>query len=201
MNRLLARTASVAVLAALLLIPVAEAMTVERMTLGDLVENGHQIYRGTVVDSVEGTLALAGAVIPITTYRIRVDESFKGEFAPSGTKGAVVELRTLGKSAPATVGRALRVGGLPDVPRLEIGATYVLFTTRPAATGLVTTVGLGQGCFVVHGEGEKEIAVNELGNAGLFPATSREAAAAGSLPYARLAGAIRATLAAAGGGR
>jgi len=185
---------AVGVLLAALLAPGLGALTVLHMTLGDLCENGHRIYRGTVIGSIESTRVIGGAEIPVTTYRIRVDEAFKGEFV--GTKGAaVVDLPTLGKSAPAEAGGAVRAVLLPEVPRLEIGATYVLFTTRAARTGLATTVGLGQGCFRVLGEGEKEIAINAFENAGLFTGTSLEGAIAqGPVPYATLAGAIRATL-------
>ena len=40
-------------------------------------------------------------------------------------------------------------------------------TTHPSRVGLSTTVGLGQGAFLITGKGEEEQAVNEFQNANL----------------------------------
>ncbi len=200
MRRLVSVGLGLAILLGLLLTPGALGLTVLRMGLGELCSNGHRIFRGTVLSSAEGTIQLGGALVPVTTYRIRVDESFKGvAVSPKGER--VVELRTLGKSAPVEA-NGLRRAQLPfEVPQLELGATYVLFTTRPAGLGLATTVGLGQGCFRVAGAEGKETATNELENAGLLVGTSLERAVApGPLPYDVLARAIRDTLAAQASG-
>jgi len=195
MHRIDARTRAAVVLAALVLAPAASGLTVLRMGLGELCKNGHRIVRGTVLSSVEGTVQLGGARIPVTTYRMRVDETFKGTI--HSTKGdPVLELRTLGKAAPVEVGGLVRAPLLTELPQLEIGATYLLFTTRPARVGLATTVGLGQGCFRIQGQAEKETAANELDNAGLFAGTRLEGVVApGPVPYGVLAQAIRDTLA------
>ena len=98
-------------------------------------------------------------------------------------KATVVVIRMLGsiKEAPAS-GEIQKVSVLPDLPRLEMGHDYVLFTTPPSAIGLSTTVGLGQGTFRVYTEAKQEMAANELDNAGIFQ---------GPVSYAELASAIR----------
>jgi len=195
MLRIGPRALALLVLAALLLAPGASGLTVQRMDLGELCRNGHRIVRGTVLSSVEGAIRLGGARIPVTTYRIRIDETFKG--SPGSAKGEpVFELRTLGKAMPVEVGGLVRAPILADLPQLEIGASYLLFTTRPERVGLATTVGLGQGCFRVQGQAEKETAANELDNADLFRGTRLEGVVApGPVPYRVLARAIRDTLA------
>src|SRR5262245_19889502 len=83
---------------------------------------------------------------------------------------------------------------LRDVPQLAMGQDYVLFTTRPSAVGLSTTVGLGQGAFTIQSGTKEEMTANAFGNAGLD--RGRAAAApslprSGAVPYAELARAIR----------
>jgi hypothetical protein len=56
---------------------------------------------------------------------------------------------------------------LGDLPRLKVQQEYLLFTTKPSKIGLVTFVGLGQGCFRVYAQDKSDFAVNELGNNGL----------------------------------
>jgi hypothetical protein len=45
---------------------------------------------------------------------------------------------------------------LPDLPRLEVGASYVLMMTRPSAIGMSSPVGLEQGLFRVDRRGSRE---------------------------------------------
>jgi hypothetical protein len=78
------------------------------------------------------------------------------------------------------------LSALPELPELGVGEDYVLFTTKPSAVGLSTTVGLGQGAFKLFvSEDGEELAANELNNAGLFN---------GPVTYTQLASAIRAEL-------
>ena len=176
------------------------AATMMHMNLDDMSSNADKIFRGTVLKVTEGEVEVGGAMLPITTYVLQVDEGFKGEFET--IKGMqLVEIRMIGKTRPVTVGSAQRFSALPDMPRLEMGQTYLLFSTQPSVVGLSTTVGLGQGCFHLSGMQYKEMAVNEYDNLGLFSGTSvTDVNLSGPVSYERLADAIRTGLAADGGG-
>ena len=54
-----------------------------------------------------------------------------------------------------------------DVPQLEMGSDYLLFSTAESPIGLSVTVGLGQGAFSVFSVGKEDFAVNEFNNKGL----------------------------------
>ena len=194
MRRIVAGGLGVLVVLGLALAPHATGLTVQRMALGDLCRNGDRIFRGTVIASVDGTTELGGTLVPITTYRIAVAESFKGPSPPT-KDGPIVEWTTLGKPARVEANGLVRAPLPIEVPALEVGATYLLFTTRPGRSGLSTTVGLAQGCFRVEGQGEKETVANGLDNAGLFLGTRLERARrSGPVSYEDLARAIRDTL-------
>jgi hypothetical protein len=179
------------------------ASTVMQLNLGEMVQRADRIYRGTVVGVTSGAVSVGGGQLPTVTYRLRVDESFRGEFVTM--KGVrIAELRTLGKLAPVQRGVMRSAVTLPHMPELVVGQTYLVMTTRPSAIGLSTTVGLGQGCFRVEQVGKEEVVANEVNNQGLFrgmtpPADPRSqarvtAAAAPSgapLSYSDLAGRIR----------
>ncbi|MDP9144058.1 MAG: hypothetical protein M3N43_05090 [Actinomycetota bacterium] len=168
------------------------------MNLEQLCQRAGQIFRGTVLSARVGTIEAGGGRIPTVTYRIQVDESFKGEFQT--VKGrSIAEIRMVGKAAMTESGNQQLLPVLKDVPNLEVGKTYLLLTTRPSAVGLSTTVGLGQGAFRLYGKSGQEQAVNEFGNRGLFKETAKTArvtaaspAGAGPVPYAMLADRIRA---------
>jgi hypothetical protein len=200
MHRIGGRIRPALVLVAIGLLPHAWGLTVQRMALGDLCRNGHLIVRGTVLSSVDGTAELGGTLVPVTTYRIAVAETFKGD-VPLRKDGAVVELTTLGKPGRVEADGLVRAPLPFEVPALEVGATYVLFTTRPSRSGLSTTVGLAQGCFRVVPQAGKETVANGLDNAGLFFGTPLESTRVqGPVPYDVLARAIRETLVAQGAG-
>lgn len=178
-----------------------QASTVMQFNLGEMVQRADRIYRGTVIGVSSGSVAVGGGQLPTVTYRLRVDESFRGDFA--AVKGVrIAELRTLGKFAPVQRGVMRSALVLPRMPDLAVGQSYLVMTTRPSAIGLSTTVGLGQGCFRIDQVGKDEIVANEVNNQGLFRdmappdagrAQARIAAApaAGALSYADLAGRIR----------
>lgn len=168
-------------LAGLAALPAA-ATTVLKMDLDGLVTRADRIFRGTVVAVEPGTLAVGGGELPTVTFRIAVEETFKGAF--EGKEAEVVEMTVVGDLKQGErVGGLVRFANLPAPPRLVAGGDYVIFATAPSAAGLSTAVGLGQGAFKVYqGEGRQELAVNELGNLGLF---------AGPVTYATLADAIR----------
>lgn len=169
--------------------------TLLRMNLGEMSDRADKIFRGTIVDAVDGSLEVGGGSLPTVTYVIRVDEAFKGSF-PTIKGEPFVEIRTLGKIRPVQVGDAKRVARLPEMPRMEVGRSYLLFATTPSAAGLSATVGLGQGCFQIRDAEGKELAVNQFDNVGLFDGMNlREAAPRGPVSYDRLASVIRAGLA------
>jgi hypothetical protein len=169
------------------------ATMLRQMSLRDLATQADKVFRGVVVGIDSTTVRAGGSDLPVMVYRLKVLEEFKGTFdAPKGTP--VIELRMLGiaKSAPQA-GRDKKLFALQDLPQLVMGQDYVLFTTRPSAIGLSTTVGLGQGAFTIQSGTKEEMVANRFGNAGLD--TGRAPAAglprSGPIPYAQLARAIR----------
>jgi len=188
---------NVALFAVALLVASTESLatTVLRMNLEDLCRGAGRIFRGTVLEVEEGTIAVGGGILPTRTFQVRVDEGLKGDFATE-KEVPVVEFRTIGKTQPRRSGRVQWLRTLPEPPALAAGSTYLLFVTAPGALGLSTTVGLGQGCFHVTGDAEREEAVNELDNVGLAsPTRLVDVAPRGPIPYARLAEEVRAIVA------
>lgn len=179
--------ATLAILALLSAAPSLEASMamVAKMGLGEMTVNAAHIFRGTVIDVEQSSITAGGGELPMVVYTLRVDEAFKGDFG-SGKDAQVMEIRMLGsiKAEPAA-GSVQHFSTLPDLPRLQSGHDYVLFTTAPSAAGLSTPVGLGQGAFRVYDDEGQEMAANELDNAGLF---------AGPVTYSALAGAIHGEL-------
>jgi hypothetical protein len=167
---------------ALVAVPAAHAAMVAKMNLGELTYNAELIARVTVLDVEQESMNLGGSDLPVVAYTLRVDEPFKGSFQTlKGT--AVVEVRMLGSvKQEVAAGSLQRVSILPDLPQLQLGRDYVLFTTAPSALGLSSPVGLGQGAFRIYTEEKHEMAANELNNAGLF---------SGPVSYGQLAAAIR----------
>lgn len=180
---------------------VPQASTVMQMNLGEMVQRADRIYRGTVLSVSATQVAAGGGQVPVTVYRLRVDETFRGEFTE--VKGMrIAEIRTLGKLTPVRRGSLRSAVILPRMPELQVGRSYLVLTTQPSAIGLSTTVGLGQGVFRISQVGKDELAVNEANNNGLFrdmaaPAAraiaraSAPGAGGGALSYADLAGRIR----------
>lgn len=181
--------------------PTLLADTVKQMNLAEMVQRADKIYRATVISATPGTVEVGGGQLPTITYRLQVEESFRGDI-PTVKGMKIVELRTLGKTRPVQQGNARLLSALPKMPELAVGKTYLLLTTRPSAIGLSTTVGLGQGSFQIFGRGKSETAVNTVNNRGLFrdmapPASPSFAAASpqgGAVPYSELARQIRARL-------
>jgi hypothetical protein len=183
-----------------------EAISVEHLTLGEIVDRADRIVRGTVVAADETTIAAGGGRLPIVVYRIRVGEVLKGA-APDGD---IIEVSLL-SPGKVTAPRNRAASLLRDLPEFRVGQQYLFALTRPSAIGLSTTVGLGQGLFQLRGGEGREEAVNQVNNAGLFDdalaaaaPNARAAAPAGSsagagrgvgpMPYADLVNEIRARL-------
>ena len=172
-----------------------EAATVIQMNLAEMVGRAGLIFRGTVLDAREGTVQVGGGTLPVVTYRIQVDDEFKGTFGE--VKGVpVAEVKMLGKLRPSISGPVQSLGPLAELPRLEVGQEYLLLTTPRSAAGLSTIVGLGQGRFVLKGKRGQEVALNDNHNRGLFRGMDTGPSGVvstpeGAVPYSALASLIR----------
>lgn len=147
----------------------ASAEMVMKMGMADLVGNADKIFRGTVVEMNPGTVTAGGAEFPTVAYTIRVEDALKGEFG-TDKDSAIVTVEMLGSiKADAQTGAVRNVAAIDLNPKLQVGQTYVLFTTPPSAIGLSTTIGLDQGLFRVFSNAQgREMAANGLENRGLF---------------------------------
>jgi hypothetical protein len=180
------------------------ASMVAQLNLAQMCARAHMIYRGTILSSTEGSVEAGGGQLPAVTYRVQVDELFRGEVEEM--KGLrIAEFRTIGKLPSVRRGNLQLISPLPRMPQMTVGRTYLFLTTRPSAVGLSATVGLGQGCFYIYRDGQGEVAVNEANNSGLFrdmdmtavrarAARAESISYAGPLPYDELARQIRAVL-------
>ncbi|HWN43954.1 MAG TPA: hypothetical protein VNW71_17150 [Thermoanaerobaculia bacterium] len=184
-----------AVLALSLIGMQAQAATVQQLNLEEMVDRAGRIFRGTVLDVREGTVQAGGAELPTVTYRIRVDEAFKGTY--QDVKGMqIAEIKMLGK---LKINQTANTRSLPliDLPKLQVGQDYLLLTTQPSAIGLSTPVGLGQGTFRVTGKAGQELAVNLNQNLGLLidvpgaPSGFAGTPESGPIAYDMIAGLIR----------
>jgi hypothetical protein len=179
----------------------ASAAMILKMNLAQLTDRADAIFRGEVLSAEPGTISIGGGTLPTVTYRLRVDEAFKGRFEAKENASPEVEITMLGTlKAVDRSGRHARLSSsLPEVPKLQVGESYVLFTTAPGESGLRSPVGMGQGSFRIYTAGNKtELAVNDLNNLGLFdgaPSARRaEQGSEGPVTYTRLAVAILAEL-------
>lgn len=175
----------------------AGAAMILKMNLAQLTDRADAIFRGEVLSAEPGKISIGGGTLPTVTYRLRVDEAFKGEFEAKENASPEIEITMLGTLKATThSGSQMRLtSALPEVPKLRVGESYVLFTTAPSASGLRSPVGLAQGSFRIYaGANKTEFAVNELNNLGLFdaagPAQRAGQGSEGPVTYTRLATAI-----------
>lgn len=171
--------------------PAAWATTVRQMNLNVLTDNSELIFRGTVLSVRPGTVKVGGSELPTTTYTFEVSETFKGDVTAEKDQRRYVAITMVGSvKGPEQNGDVMRFDRFRDVPRLEKGAEYLLFTTAQSQYGLSVTVGLAQGCFDITGG----MALNRAGNQGLFSGTAYGGPANGPIAYNELADRIRATV-------
>jgi hypothetical protein len=182
--------AASAIVLTTILATTVDAANVRYMTLRDLVTRADRILRGTVVSSDEGTVSAGGGALPIVTYRIRVEEAYKGSASPGDT----IEVRLLGRLKQPTSGPLRRGPFFDDLPRFAVGSDYLFVLTRPSAIGLSTTVGLRQGLFELLGRRGAERAVNGANNLGLFAGTTAGPRPSGPVAYGELVKQINALL-------
>lgn len=164
----------------------ASAEIVMKMGMSDLVGNADKVFRGTVLELNQGTVSAGGAEFPTVVYTIRVEDAFKGEFG-TDKDAAIVTVEMLGSIKADTQTGAVRNLAAIDInPNLDVGQTYVLFTSAPSAIGLSTTIGLDQGLFRVFNNPQgREMTANGLENRGLFD---------GAISYSDLKDAIQAEI-------
>lgn len=165
---------SIALLSVLLLFVTVQvqATMMLKFDLTELTTRADKIFRGTVIFVEQGTIEAGGSDLPAVTYRIAVEELFKGEATEVKGDEAVIEIRMIGSLVheKADENGNLRFSPFREVPQLAVGNDYVLFTTAESSIGLSVTVGLGQGAFrvfPVDGSDDQFMAVNEFNNAGL----------------------------------
>lgn len=156
--------------ATLIFSPRLFASMVLQMDLDTLSERSHVIARGKVVLITPGTIELGGAELDTTTFTIAVSDVLKGEVPEvKGVPLLEITMVTAPKAGLVSTDGLRKFSKLPEMPDLQLGQEYLLMTTTPSgATGLSTTVGLGQGCFVISDQGKTETALNLAGNEGLF---------------------------------
>ncbi len=167
-------------------IPRADATTVKHFDLGHMTSSAARVFRGTVTDVRAGSVKVGGGVLATTIYRIKVTETFKGDFATfKGITYADVEMIGSIKAGPAGSG-VQHFSAFRDMPNLKRGQDYLLFLTAESSIALSSPVGLAQGCFEIDTSVPSEPTANGLGNAGLVAGRS-----AGPVPYADISERLR----------
>jgi hypothetical protein len=181
----------ICLLALCALVPLTQAGATMLMhfDLAALTDRADRIFRGTVIDVEQSSIEAGGGELPMVIYRLRVEESLKGDADVVKGDEAYVEIRMVGSiKDDAPQGDLVQFDMFRDVPRLRMGSDYLLFTTLPSEIGLSTTVGLGQGAFAVYSQDKEDWAVNQFDNAGLG------VGGGGAVPYAGLVAEIKARI-------
>jgi hypothetical protein len=135
----------------------ADATSVKKMTVADLISYGDKIIAGRVTVVTDGFDANN---LPYTEVTIAIRESLKGNASGNYT------FRQFGLAAPRDMGNGRTyVGVSPDgFPRFTAGEDVVVFLFATTSLGFQSTAGLMQGKFTISG---RELA-NEINNLGLF---------------------------------
>ena len=174
-------------------IPRADATTVKHFDLPRMTSSAARVFRGTVTDVRAGSVKVGGGVLATTIYRIKVTETFKGEFATfKDVTYADVEMLGSIKSEKESAG-VRHFSAFRDMPELVRGQDYLLFLTAESSIALSSPVGLAQGLFDVDTSVPSQPTANRMNNAGLLPEIQK-----GPLPYAELAARVRSIVAAQG---
>lgn len=192
--RTAAKYAALGALAIVVAIAPLSATILKQMNLADLAGNANRIFSGTVIEIGKGDLAVGGGKVATVTYRVIVDNSFRGDFIEKeGVR--VAEFTMVTDPGPRRSGNQVSFSVLPTMPDIQMGQRYLFFTTAPSSVGLSTTVGLGQGCFRITGDPGEEITTNEFDNLGLFRGMSAPGMPErGPIAYSRLVQQIDALL-------
>jgi hypothetical protein len=171
-------------------IPRAHATTVKHFDLGGMTSSAARVFRGTVTDVRAGSVKVGGGQLATTIYRIRVTETFKGEFA-AFKEVTYADVEMIGSiKADQQAGNVRHFPLVRDMPRLERGHEYLLFLTAESSIALSSPVGLAQGLFEIDTSIPSQPTANRLNNAGLVADVAR-----GPLPYADIAARVRSIIA------
>lgn len=166
--------------------PCADATTVKHFDLGGMTASAARVFRGTVTDVRAGTVSVGGGQLATTIYRIRVTETFKGEFA-TVKDITYADVEMIGSIKASTDRDGVRhFSAFRDMPRLERGRDYLLFLTAESRIALSSPVGLVQGLFEIDTSIPSQPTANRMNNAGLVADVAK-----GPLPYADLAARVR----------
>ncbi len=134
----------------------ADATTVKKMTVKDLVIYGDKIIAGRVTAVSDGFNAQN---MPYTDVTVAVQESIKGNVTGYYT------FRQFGLMAPREINGRTYLGVSPDgFPRFKTGEDVVVFLFKKTGAGYQSAAGLMQGKFTVTG---RELS-NDINNMGLF---------------------------------
>jgi hypothetical protein len=175
---------------------VAEATTVKHFDLTQMTASAARVFRGTVIDVSPGSVFVGGGQLATTTYRLKVVESFKGDFQV--TKGDVTYAVVTMIGSPKGErdrGNLRHLSVARDVPKLQRGQDYLLFLTAESRVALSSPVGLAQGLFDIDTALPSQPTANRMMNAGLVPGVK------GPLPYDQLAARVREIVSAQKGGK
>ena len=159
MNRYKLPVVAIAALCLMLTgIVAADAATVAKRNIGDLIAMGEVIVHGKVLEVRDGITAQN---VPYTEVTVEVTEATKGN------AGRTYTFRQYGLIEPKDMGNGLvNLNVTPDGwPTYSKDEEVVLFLYKPGQlTGLRTTVGLFQGKFTV----QDGMVTNIIDNEGLF---------------------------------
>lgn len=134
----------------------ADATSVKKMTVANLIHYGDKIIAGRVTSVTDGFDAKN---LPYTDVTVAVNESLKGNANGNYT------FRQFGLLAPRQVGGRTYVGVSPDgFPRFAPGEDVVVFLYKKTPLGFQSSAGLMQGKFTVSGH----TMTNDVNNLGLF---------------------------------
>ena len=166
--------------------PPLYAAIAAQMNLEQLVSGADRVFTGRVVGMSESRVQTGGGELPAVTYRLQVDDTFKGQFEEiKGVKFA--EVTMLGSIKHVKSGRH----PIADFPLLREGNEYLLMIAPAGPSGLTATMGLGQGCFVVSRGPDGKAALNGANNVGLFAGMNVRLQDGTAAPYDELASTIR----------
>lgn len=119
----------------------AGAVTLEKLSLEEMIDSSTLIVRGTITSSAPSR----GAQLIETVYRVKVSEFLKGAPAASRNGADIGEIQV---SLPGGVADGVRQT-IAGVPKLETDTEYVLFLWR-SGSGRLLLVGMSQGLLRIH---------------------------------------------------
>ena len=160
---------AIAVLAS---VGLSQAMTVRPVNLDQMVHEADRVIVGRVL-AAEDTFDQKR--LPITVYRIRVEDAIKGEV------GTTLEIRQLGHRSKQPNPETGRIFHIPGMPLYAPGESVLLLLNQDSRLGLTSPVGMMQGSFrLTKDKGGRELALNGVGNRGLLSGMEPGGAARGA---------------------